>query len=139
MLLPQCIVCWINFQNISTFKYKKNMSSYTFCLILKSSKTFSVPLKVQQLVKYTTNSFDYSLIICTIACSFTILITYLVHLRTYWFIYLLTSLLTYIHISFFTYLFTYLLNYFPATEWLADSESYSDYLEVVLSCQNLIV
>ena len=44
-VLSQCMVYWINFQNIYTFTYQKTLL-HTFCgLVLKSSKAFSVSLK----------------------------------------------------------------------------------------------
>ena len=39
--LSQCIVYWMQFQNIHTFTYQKNITSYTF---VKLSKAFSVSL-----------------------------------------------------------------------------------------------
>ena len=35
---------WIDFQNIHTFKYQKTLLHTLFCLLLKSSKAFSVSL-----------------------------------------------------------------------------------------------
>ena len=43
-VLPQCIVYWINFQNIYTCTYQKTLLRTLFCLFLKSSKAFSVSL-----------------------------------------------------------------------------------------------
>ena len=45
-VLSQCIVYWINFENIDIFTYQK-VSHYTpFSLFLKSSKDFRVPLSM---------------------------------------------------------------------------------------------
>ena len=41
----QCIVYWIQFQNIYTFTYKKILLHTFFCLFSKSWKVFSVSLK----------------------------------------------------------------------------------------------
>ena len=45
LVLSQCIVYWINFQNIYTFTYQKSLLHTLFCFFLKSSKAFSVSLK----------------------------------------------------------------------------------------------
>ena len=45
-VLSQCIVYWINFQNIHTFTYQKTLLLHTlFCLFFKSSEAFSVSLR----------------------------------------------------------------------------------------------
>ena len=41
----QCMMYWINFQNIYTFIYQKPLLSALFCLFLKSSKALSVSLR----------------------------------------------------------------------------------------------
>ena len=43
-ILSQCIVYWIQFQNIRTFTYQKTLLHTLFCLFLKLSKAFSVSL-----------------------------------------------------------------------------------------------
>ena len=43
-VLSQCIVYWINFQNICTFTYQKTLLHTFIFLFLKSSKAFSVIL-----------------------------------------------------------------------------------------------
>ena len=43
-VLSQCVVCWINFENIY-FYILKNITSYDFCLFLISLKAFSVSWK----------------------------------------------------------------------------------------------
>ena len=40
----QCIVYWIQLQNIHTFTYQKTLLLTLFCLFLKSSKVFNVSL-----------------------------------------------------------------------------------------------
>ena len=42
--LSQCIVYWINFQNIYTYTNQKTLLHTLFCLFLKSLKAFSVSL-----------------------------------------------------------------------------------------------
>ena len=44
MCLSQCMVYWINFQNIHTFTYQKHYFIHFCRLFLKSSKAFSVSL-----------------------------------------------------------------------------------------------
>ena len=44
-VLSQCIVYWIHFQTIHTFRYQKALLHTLFYLFLKSLKTFSVSLK----------------------------------------------------------------------------------------------
>ena len=43
-VLSQCIVYWIQFQNIHTFTYQKHYFIHFCCLFLKLSKAFSVSL-----------------------------------------------------------------------------------------------
>ena len=45
-VLFQYIVYWINFQSIYTFTYKKHYLIHFCCLFLKSSKAFSVSLRM---------------------------------------------------------------------------------------------
>ena len=40
-ILSQCIVCWIDFQNILTFTHQKTLLYTLSCLFLKSSKALS--------------------------------------------------------------------------------------------------
>ena len=47
-VLSQYIVYWKHFQNIHTFTYQKPLLHTLFCLFLKWSKAFSVPLKQRQ-------------------------------------------------------------------------------------------
>ena len=44
-VLSQCILYWIYFQNIHTFKYQKTLFHTIFCLFFKLLKAFSVSLK----------------------------------------------------------------------------------------------
>ena len=44
--LSQCIVYWINFQNIYTFTYQKRLLNMLFCSFLILSKAFSVSLRI---------------------------------------------------------------------------------------------
>ena len=46
-ILSQCIVYWTHFQIIHTFTYRKTLLHTLFCLFLKSSKAFSVSLRIQ--------------------------------------------------------------------------------------------
>ena len=45
-VLSQCIVYWIHFQNIHIFTYQKTYFIHFCCLLLKSSKAFSVSCSV---------------------------------------------------------------------------------------------
>ena len=45
-LLSQCIVYWTHIQNIHPFAYQKTLLHILFCLFLKSSKAFSVSLRL---------------------------------------------------------------------------------------------
>ena len=47
-VLSQCIVYWIHFQNKHTFTCQKKLLQTLSCLFLKSSKAFSVSLKISQ-------------------------------------------------------------------------------------------
>ena len=42
-VLSQCILYWINFQNIYTLTYQNELLRTFFCLFLKSLKAFSLP------------------------------------------------------------------------------------------------
>ena len=44
-VLSQCLVYWINFQNMYTFTYQKTLLHTLFYLFIKSSRVFSVSLR----------------------------------------------------------------------------------------------
>ena len=45
-VLTKCIVYWIHFRNIRTSTYQKNFFIHFSCLLLKSSKAFSISLRI---------------------------------------------------------------------------------------------
>ena len=52
-VLSQCIMYWVNFQNICTFTFQKTLLHTLFCLFLKSSKAFSVSINFTKNHKIT--------------------------------------------------------------------------------------
>ena len=46
-VLSQCIVYWLHFQNIHTFTNQKTLLHIFFCSFFKSSKVFSVSLRMK--------------------------------------------------------------------------------------------
>ena len=61
-VITQCIVYWINFQNLHTFTYQKTLLRALSCLFLKPLKAFSVSLMIKRILAWLLKRYKRMLV-----------------------------------------------------------------------------